>query len=182
MIRKTNSYGNSAMRLPLDMHMAKNPPIPRKRLVEECLAVSIDDLRRVFGKKALIIASNNAKPIKYQLGGQAFEIYVLAEPHNLPRKNNRTWDDSFFRVWLVCLGCCKRARKLFTFPSVTEANVLADLRCRWCHALVYQSQRCGGTNGGCVAIPSKNYARTPELLQRSKPKTAMLLAEIEETL
>jgi hypothetical protein len=166
------------------MRVGENPPIPHKRLVEECLAVSIDDLRCVFGKKALITAANYTKPIKYQLGGQEFEIYVLAEPHNLPWKNNRTWDDSLVRIWLVCLRCRKRARKLFTFQSVTGANALADLRCRWCHDLVYQSQYCSGNKWWVrVAMPLKRLLRERQrLISRRSPRAMAQLEKIDQSI
>jgi hypothetical protein len=102
-----------------------------RRLVEECAAVTTADLRRVIGRKTLLNAANDARPVKFQLEGQWFEIYVQTEPHH--RKWRQTLDDNLVRIWISCPQCRHRARKLYTFPLGVGSPVLADLQCRRCY-------------------------------------------------
>ena len=113
-----------------------------RRLVEECLAVSLADLRRTCGRKILLAAAIDARAVKFQLQGQRFEVYLLAEPQHMTPRARRTPTEDVLRLWLGCLGCRHRVRRLFTFPLAAGSPVLADLRCRGCHGLRYQSQLC----------------------------------------
>lgn len=182
MINKPYCYGNSAMQPSADMHGGINPHIPLlvpRRLVEECASVSIADLRHVFGKKTLLSAANDASPIKFQLGGHGFEIYVLTEQHHLPKTNRQTCDDSLVRIWLVCLGCRSRARKLFTFPLAAGTNALADLRCRRCHHLTYMSVNCSGNQWWLETDHLRRMLRRRKKLLAMK-QTERMIAELEE--
>lgn len=149
-----------------------------RRLVEECVAVSIADLQRGFGRKTLLAAVNNAHPLQYRLEGQWFEIYFLTEP--MPTGRHRTLDDGPVRMWVSCPRCCHRARKLYTFPLLAGSQALADLRCRKCHNLVYQSQHCCKNRWWKdVAMPVKRLLRKRQRLLARK-QSAKVQAKLEE--
>src|SRR5437867_3327263 len=101
--------GNSAFGL--DAHVCMSSPISR-RLVEECMAVTTADLRRVFGRPALQKTAAEAQALKFKLGRQWFGVYLVSEPHRWPLRRPRTLDDSV-RLWISCPRCRRRARKLF---------------------------------------------------------------------
>jgi hypothetical protein len=116
------------------------------RLVEECEAVSIRDVRRAFGKKALIITIRQARSLRLPVLGGYFDVWPVDEPHRLPGRPERwsSLEDGNCRLWLVCTGCRRKVRKLYYHYFAPDSMARSDLRCRRCHALVYQSQNCGG--------------------------------------
>jgi hypothetical protein len=123
---------------------------------------------------------NDARPVRFQLGGQWFEVYVLTEPHHLPIRRRRTLADDLVRIWISCPRCRHRARKLYTFPLVAGSPALADLRCRKCHSLVYQSQHCCKNRWRReIARPLKRLLRRRECLVSRKP-SAKVLGQLEQ--
>ncbi|SRR6266545_800073 len=142
--------GNSARRTYPKMHAYEDEgsPIPRipRRLVEECISISVSDIKYRLGRKALLVAVRDARPVRFQVAGASHEVYLCYESHRLPGRFS-DWseiDEGNVRLWLVCLGCRRRVRKLYCYPVSNGARQMSDVRCRPCHGLVYQSQNCGG--------------------------------------
>jgi len=186
MFRKRLFYGNSAIRPITNVHERGRgiPPIPR-RLVEECLSFSVADLKSRLGRKALLAASQDAHPVRFPAGGVWLSAYITYEPHRLPGRRTR-WSDidqGNVRLWLVCLKCHRRVRKLYCFPADTGGDDLSDLSCRRCHGLTYKSQNCSGNRWWKEIVrPLKRLHRRRKRLLGRKQNTQTMtqLGRIDE--
>lgn len=116
------------------------------RLVEECESISIRDVQRGLGKKAVVLSIRQSRPLRLHVLGGHFDVFPVDESHRLPGGPER-WssvEDGNCRFWLICPGCRRKVRKLFYFYLGADSLGLSDLLCQRCHSLVYQSQNCGG--------------------------------------
>ncbi len=152
--------------------------IPRP-LVEEAIQITLADLRQLCGRKELLKAAEDARAVNFQILGNDFSIHLLAEPHRVP---NRRWgvsDREVTRLWLVCAGCRRKKRKLFTYPKFPGSSILLMAFCRQCHTLTYQSQNCGGNKWWReIALPLKRlFKRRERLLARKQ--SAKTQAELD---
>lgn len=156
--------GNSAIQPRFDAHGSEIPAIPHP-LVEECFCLSLQVLRRMFGRPVLLAAAEDARPVGIQIQGNPFSVYLLAEPHRLPQTRGGVSDRETRRLWMVCIGCRRKVRKLFTYPNFRGSSVLYMPLCRSCHGLVYHSQNCGGNKWyRQIARPLKRLLRRRERL------------------
>jgi hypothetical protein len=117
----------------------------RRRLVEECQEVSVHDVRRVFGKKLMIAAVRQARPLRLPVRGAHFDIWPVDEPHRLPATPER-WssvENGTARLWLLCAGCRRKVGKLYYYYAAPDSVAPSGLLCRRCHRLVYLSANCG---------------------------------------
>ena len=114
---------------------------PHKPLAEECSELTVADLRRTFGRKALIAAANEARPLRFWMGAQRYDLYVLVEMMRLPIRGCRSSDGEVLRVWLSCPRCRTRRRKLFVPPGETGPSRSYTMSCRACLQLKYLSSR-----------------------------------------
>jgi len=175
-------YGNSAMQSNLDGHGSEAPTSPHP-LVEECIPISLADLRRLFGRKELLKAAEEARPVGVQIQRNAFSIYLLAEPHRLRSRHRGVSDREATRLWLVCMDCRRKVRKLYTFEKFPGSSVLVMPLCRSCHDLAYQSQNCGGNKWWReIAMPLKRLHRRRErlLARKQDPKVLAQLEQIDQ--
>ena len=169
--------GNSAVQPSVDGDGRGCPGIPRP-LVEECISISLADLRRLYGRKELFKAAEDARPVSFQIQRNAFSVYLLAEPHRLPRQNRGVSDREVTRLWLVCMGCRRKVRKLYTYHKFPGSSVLLMAQCRSCHGLTYMSQNCGGNRWWReIARPLKRLVRRRERLIARNP-SAKIVAQM----
>jgi hypothetical protein len=56
----------------------------RKRLVEECEIVSVQGVQKAFGKKVLIAAIRDCRPLRLPIPGGDFDVWLIEEPHRPP--------------------------------------------------------------------------------------------------
>jgi len=159
---------------------------PSRRLVEECTEVTTAGLRAAIGRRAMLTASREGQPLRFQLSGNRFSIYLTWEPHRLPSRTLR-WSDidrGNVRLWFLCPGCRRRARKLFTFPEGPGSSNLADLRCRHCHRLTYLSSNSSGRKWyERGAKPLRKLVRERQRLLHRRfqtPRITQRLTEIED--
>jgi hypothetical protein len=157
----------------------------KRRLVEECEAVSVYALRRFLGKRAILSSIRAAKPLRLDVAGGFFDVWFTYEAHQMPGKNARyaSLEDGTVRVWLVCPGCRKPAAKLFYFCISPGFPGLSELLCRHCHALRYQSTNCGGNIWYRQTVrPLKRLLHSKERILRrnASARRDRLLAQIEQ--
>jgi hypothetical protein len=139
-------------------------------LVEECLAIRLADLRRAFGRKELLKAAEDARPLRLVIQGNCFSVYLLAQTFWPPRHNRVLSDRQLKRLWLVCPACRRRVRTLYAHPKLPEPNVFLAAQCRTCRGLVYQSQNCGKNRWWReIARPLKRLLRRRRQLLARKP-------------
>jgi hypothetical protein len=146
-------------------------PRSKRRLVEECSAISIHAVQRSLGKPALLRAIREAQPIHVPVPYHpGFDVYLTSLPQPMVGNPSKSFD----RLYLVCPGCLRRVAKLFH-------NVASDLRCRHCHSLTYHSQNCSGNKWYReVAVPLKRlYRRREKLLAAChRPESQERLEEV----
>jgi len=172
-------YGNSAIQPDLNGDGRERGAIPHP-LVEECISLSLADLRRLFGRKELLKAAEDARPVHVRIHGNAFSIYLLQEPHRLPSRHGRVFYREITRLWIVCMCCRRRVRKLYTYEKIPGSNILYMALCRSCHGLVYQSQNCGGNRWWReIARPLKKMIRRRERLLERK-QSGEVMAQLEQ--
>jgi hypothetical protein len=151
-------------------------------LVEECFSVTVGDLQKKLGRKSILEAVRDAKPVQFQVNGKWHSVFLFAETHRLPGRLVR-WSDpdrGDARLSLICLGCGKPKRKLYCLPDSEKGHSLSDIRCRECHDLVYQSQNCGGNLWWRkAAMPLKRLCGQRRRLL-SGPKSAKSLSRLDE--
>jgi hypothetical protein len=148
--------------------------------VEEAIEISLGDLRRLFGRKELLRAAEDARAVSFQIQRNAFSVHLLAEPHRLPRRNRRVSDREVTRLWLVCMGCRRKVQKLFTYPKFPGSGVLLIPFCRQCHDLTCQSQTCGGNKWWReIARPLKRLLRKRQRLLARK-QSEKVHAQLEQ--
>jgi len=170
--------GNSAIQPDLDGHGYERMGTPRP-LAEECISVSLADLRRLFGRRDLMKAAQEAKPVHFQILGNAFSVHLMAEPHRVPGRRGASSDREVVRFWLVCMGCRHKARKLFTMYKFPGSSILVMPSCRRCMGLTYQSQNCGGNRWWReTARPLRRLLRRRERLMARKP-SARISAQVD---
>jgi hypothetical protein len=116
----------------------------KKRLVEECKAVTISEVGRTFGKNALRMAVRKIQSIQLPVLGGSFDLWLIDQPHPGSLGHLSSLESGNNRLWLQCHGCRQKVGKLFYFYLASDSLMLSDLLCRTCHGLVYQSQNCGG--------------------------------------
>ena len=148
---------------------ALRPHPGKRRLVEECEAVAVNVVQRVFGREALIAAMRQAEPFPLPVLGGSFDVWFVDQPHQLPGAGDRfaSLGGESRRLWFLCPGCRKRVAKLYFFYLAPDSLALSDLLCRDCHGLVYQSQNCGG---------NRWYRETARPLKRLLQEKRTLLA------
>jgi hypothetical protein len=156
----------------------------KRRLVEECEEVSVSAIQARCGKKALITAIRQARPLRLQLPGGDADVWLIEESHRLPGPYEgwSSLEAGNARVWFVCPGCRKRVGKLHYFYFAPDSMQHSDLLCRCCHGLVYQSQNCGGNRWYReTARPLKRLLQEKCKLQAKQQtqRIATRLAEIE---
>jgi len=161
-----------------------NRPPGKRRLVEECDAISVYAVQRAFGKKVLIAAIRQARPFRLPAPGGYFDIWLVDEPHRLPGRRERwsSLEEGTARLWLLCSGCRRKVAKLFYYRLAPGSWARSDLLCRHCHGLTYQSANCGGNRWYReVARPMKRLLREKHklLARRPGPRLAARLAQIE---
>jgi hypothetical protein len=146
-------------------------PRPKRRLVEECNAISIHAVQAYFGKPALLRAIREARPVRVPVAYHAgFDVYLTSSSQPMVGNPRR----SFERLYLVCPGCQHRVAKLFHYAG-------SDLRCRRCHRLVYLTTNCGGNQWyRQVGRPIKRLLRERERLvgRADRPEVSARLVEI----
>ena len=170
--------GNLAIQSNPDGDGCKGAGTPHP-LVEECISISLADLRQLFGRKELLKAAEDARPVHVRIQSHAFSIYLLAEPHKLPGRQRGVSDREVTRLWICCMGCRRKVRTLYTYPRFPGDSGLYELLCRNCHGLVYQSQNCGGNRWWkTVARPLKRLLRRRERLMARKP-SPKIAAQVE---
>ncbi len=155
----------------------------KRRLVEECEAVSVYAVQRAFGKKVLIAAIRQARPFRLPVPGGYSDVWLVYEIHRLPGKAERwsSLEDGTARLWLQCPGCLRRVGKLYYFhlPGSLDRS---RLLCRGCHRLTYQSVNCGGNRWYReVARPLKRLLRAKHKLtaMQQTPRIAARLARVQ---
>ncbi|NWG14070.1 MAG: hypothetical protein HXY20_11105 [Acidobacteria bacterium] len=128
------------------------------------------DLRRIFGRKELLKAADDARPVRLDIQGNCFFVYLLAEPFWPPWPSRALSDRQLTRLWMVCMGCRRRVRTLYAISPLSESNALLNAQCRTCRALVYQSQNCGKNRWWRqIARPLKRLLRQRRQLLARKP-------------
>ena len=174
--RKIN--GNLAIQPAWDGHGCDRAIIPRP-LAEEAIQITLGDLRQLFEREELLKAAQEATPVHFQILGNAFSVHLVAEPHRLPGRRGAPSDTEVVRLWLVCMGCRHKARKLFTINKFPGSTVLVMPSCRRCMGLTYQSQNCGGNRWWREAArPLKRLLRRRERLQARK-QSARIAAQVD---
>jgi hypothetical protein len=156
----------------------------KHRLVEECEEVAISAVQRAFGKKTLLAAIRQARPVRLPVLGGEVDLWLIDGPHHLPRSRKRlaSLDDENCRLWLICPSCRKEVAKLYYYFLSPGSLTRSDLLCRGCHGLVYQSQNCGGNRWYRETVrPLKRLQQEKQMLQARHltPRNATRQAEIE---
>lgn len=163
------------------MHDAEHSIHPRP-LVEEVPSTSIANLQKEFGRRKLLAAVRDAKPVHFQVNGAWYSAYLYAAAHRLPGRIAR-WSDpdrGDARLWFVCIGCRRLRRKLYCLPYSEKIDSLSDIRCRLCHGLRYKSQNSGNRLWWKnIAAPLKQLLRHRERLIARK-QTARVVARLAE--
>jgi len=171
--------GNSTIQPTLDGHGCEHAATPRP-LAEECISISLADLRQLFGRRELMKAAQDARPVHFEMLGNAFSIRVLAVPHRLPSGRFGLSDREVTRLWICCFGCRRKVRKVYTCPKFAGSSTLIMPSCRQCLGLTYQSQNCGGNRWWReTARPLKRLLRRRERLRARKP-SAKVEAQLQE--
>ncbi len=153
----------------------------RRRLVEECEIVRVEAVQRAFGRKALLAAIRQARPLRWPITGGFFDVWFVDVFHRLPGKIERwsSWEDGNTRIWLMCPRCWKKVGNLY-FYFLPGSSGLSELWCRKCHDLTYQSINCGGNLWyRTVARPMKRLLKDKERLRAKKP-TPLILARLTQ--
>jgi hypothetical protein len=156
----------------------------KKRLIEECQEVAMGAIQKLFGKKTLLAAIRQNRPVLMPVLGGVFELWLIDHPHRLPGRLRRQppLAISNCRIWLQC-PCCRRVvGKLYFYYLAPDSLALSDLLCRTCHGVVYLSQNCGDNRWYReTARPLKRLLREKrKLLARDpSPRNATRLAEID---
>ncbi len=156
-----------------------------RRLVEECEIVSVHAIQKAFGKKVLIAAIRDCRPLRLPVPGGHFDVWLIEEPHRLPGRIERwaSLEAGTSRLWLFCLGCRRRVAKLFYYHVAPSSSGRSDLLCRLCHGLTYQSVNCGGNRWYReVARPMKRllWEKQRLLSKRDTRCLSSRLAQIDE--
>ena len=175
--------GNLAFQSVLDGREHESSAIART-LVEECISISLADLRKLFGRKEMLRAAQDAQPLRFQIHGNPFSANLVGEPHRLPNRNRRVSDREVVRLWLVCT-CRRKVRKLFTHPKFPGSSILVMPACRKCLGLAYQSQNCGGNKWWKeAAVPLKRLLRRRErlLARKQSPKSQGQLEQVDQAI
>jgi hypothetical protein len=155
----------------------------KRRLVEECVEVSISVVRKAFGKSVLMAAIRQARPVRLSVLGGSFDVWLIDQPHQLPGRRWSSLETRDCRLWLQCWGCQRVVGKLYYFYFASDSLALSDVRCRKCHGLVYLSQNCGGNRWyEEIARPLKRILleKNKLLAKQSTPRIATRLARIED--
>lgn len=157
----------------------------RKRLVEECETVTIHGVQKAFGKKALIAAILDCRPLRVPIPGGHFDVWLIEEPHRLPGRSERwaSLEAGTSRLWLFCLGCRRKVAKLFYYYLAPGSSARSGLLCRLCHGLTYQSVNCGGNRWYReVARPMKRLLREKQklLAWRDIRRASARVAQIDD--
>jgi len=150
-----------------------------RQLVEECFSISVSDLQHRIGRKAIIGAARDARPLRFQLAGLWLSVYVCHETHRLPGRTSR-WsglDRGDVRLYLVCIRCRHRFRILYLDNTLAVSDGLA---CRECLHLRYQSQNSWNRKWWReTAVPLKRRLRRRQRLLARK-QTAKVLAQLAQ--
>ena len=149
----------------------------KRRLVEECEVVSVRTVQDAFGKRALIQAVRQARPVRFQVLGGFFDVWLVSQSHRLPGTCGR-WSSieaGNCRLWLQCPRCRHVVAKLFYYVLASDSPARSGLLCRLCHGLTYQSKNCGSNAWYReVARPLKRLLRVKQRLIARKPTPCTL--------
>lgn len=154
----------------------KSPQLSRP-LIEECPSISLSDLKRALGRRFMLRAVRNAEPINFQMA----ELYLVHEEHRLPGRNPR-WSDleqGDVRLWMLCVGCRRKVRRLYSLPFSPLRDQSAEIRCRKCHGLQYASANRSGNAWWKAAMRIRRLLKERQRLITRK-QTAMVAARVEE--
>jgi hypothetical protein len=156
----------------------------RRVLVEECHPIDVRELQKLHGRKKLLRAADEGKPIKVHLGGHSFDAHFYWEPHRLPGRTEK-WSDigqGNCRIWLVCMHCRRKVRALYRNPLPLVSD-LPPIGCRRCLRLVYACENSGKTKWWKKIVrPLRHLYRRREKLHMRKrtPRVIEELNRIEE--
>lgn len=163
--------------LETDRGRLTHPYPDRKRLVEECFSFSLSDLRSIYKRNVLIQLAENGRPAEIRIEGKWFPLYLSVE--YLIRSKHFRDTTEITRLWMICPACSRQVRILYTYPLGAESNVLAELKCRQCHNLKYQSQNCGDNIWWRMsALPLKRLCKRQDRLIKMK-RTQHIRDELE---
>jgi hypothetical protein len=140
--------------------------LPKRRLVEECEAVYIYAVQQVVGKKALLKAIRENRPLVLSIRGGPAEIWLTYESHQLPGERGG-WsqlEDGTARLWFSCPGCRRMVAKLYYYLLPGSSPLRSDLLCRYCHRLTYRVNNVGGNRW------YRQFARPLKRLLRRRAK------------
>jgi hypothetical protein len=174
--------GNIAVQPDMKGHGHERPTVARP-LVEECIPITLAGLRQLNGRVAMLKAAEDARPVHLQVHGNTFSIFLLAEPHRVPNRNWRVSDRAVTRLWLICMGCRRKVRTLYSLAKFPGSRILLMPQCRACQNLTYQSQTCGGNKWWReTAMPIKRLLRKRErlLARKPSPKVHAQLEEVDQ--
>ena len=146
----------------------------------------MSDIKYRLGRKALLEAVRDARPVRLEMAGAFLEVYLCYESHRLPGRF-KDWsdiDEGNVRLWLVCLGCRRRFRKLYCYSVSDGVRQMSDIRCRRCHGLCYQSQNCSRNKWWRQVRNMKRLLRERRriLLRRPSQRATQRLRQIDELL
>jgi hypothetical protein len=163
----------------MQRHMDAFPPphSARRRLVEECRAVSIADLRAICNRQTLLKLAKEERSVRLPVRNHYFQVGLSVGSHRLPGGRVRRSDTGGDgRLWLRC-PCGRRARRLYKDPLV--ADMTSTLRCRKCLGLIYMSQNSGKCRWWSqIARPLRKLFRERSKLLARKP-SPRVLAELD---
>jgi hypothetical protein len=179
------NWGNLSRRSHLERRMDRNNfPYPSRRpLVEEALFVNMRDVQQIYGRKKLLRAADEGRPISVQLGSHSFPVYLLWAPHHLPGRAER-WSDISHgncRIYFICPSCQRRIRILYENPRPLVSD-LPPIGCRRCLHLVYASENsCKNIWWREIVRPLRHLYRQREKLfaRKRTPRVAEELNQIE---
>ena len=152
---------------------------PPRVLVEEAASVDIGALQRRLGKKFLLAAIRDARPVRCQVASTRHEVYLTYDLHRMPGGIET------IRLWLVCLKCRRKFRRLYLDPHWALSDGPSSLGCRKCQGLRYLSQNSWNRKWWrSTAMPLKRMMRRRQKLLRRKqsPRTERLLEEVDEAI
>jgi hypothetical protein len=160
----------------------KYSPYPHRRvLAEECLSVTMQTLRRIYGRRKLLKAADAGSPISVQLADHSsYSIHIYWEPHRLPGRTEK-WSDiaqGNCRLYIIC-PCCQRSILILYKNPQSLVSDLPPIGCKRCLGLVYASENsCKNKWWREIIRPLRRLYRRREKLFARK-RTCRVSEELE---